>query len=150
MQVPNEAHHIINPDRNRQVIDYTGLLPQNDPAKVLLPTDIDGLIDWKNRGYIFIELKYHDAMLSLGQKLALERLVKDANKVHKHALAILARHQVTDTDKYVFANESDVDIIYDGNINDWFKLGYDIKLGDFIRKTLYHWDVLDGANYERH
>jgi hypothetical protein len=39
----------------------------------IIPTDIDGFLDFGNRLFIFFELKYGDAKMPLGQRLALER-----------------------------------------------------------------------------
>jgi len=41
------------PQRATQLRDYSGLLFGN-----ITPTDIDGLIEYKNIGYVIIELKY--------------------------------------------------------------------------------------------
>jgi hypothetical protein len=79
--------------RNRcyatQVRDFSGLRFKN-----ITPTDIDGLIEYRNICYVCIETKYENSELQFGQKLALERLNDDLSKV-KPVLTIVASH---DTD----------------------------------------------------
>ena len=67
-----------------QIRDFSGLRFGN-----ITPTDIDGLIEYKNMAFIFIELKYKDAVLPLGQRLALERL---CDGLIKSSLLIVASH----------------------------------------------------------
>jgi hypothetical protein len=40
------------------------------------PTDIDGFLDFGNKLFVFIETKYRESVVPLGQKKALERLCK--------------------------------------------------------------------------
>lgn len=81
--------------RNRQfanrVRDFSGLR-----FGKITPTDIDGLIEYRGQGYVFIETKYKDAPLPSGQRLALERLCDDLQQV-KPTLVIVASHE-TDSD----------------------------------------------------
>lgn len=66
--------------------DYSGLRFRN-----ITPTDIDGFVEYRNKAYIFLELKYGDAPLPPGQRLALERLCDDLQK-RKPTLLIVATH----------------------------------------------------------
>ena len=72
--------------RAKQLRDYRGLQFGN-----ITPTDIDGLIEYQNRAYIIIELKFEDAILPEGQRLALERLTDDLSKV-KTTICIIGSH----------------------------------------------------------
>ena len=93
--VPDEERGKI---KNRQyanrVRDFSGLRYGNITA-----TDIDGLIEYKNTCYIFIETKYKDAELPFGQRLALERITDDLEKV-KPVITIVA----------TYSNEGDIDV----------------------------------------
>lgn len=82
---------IVFRDRARQIRDFSGLL-----FNTITPTDIDGLIEYHDKAYILIELKYGDSPISEGQKLALERLTDDLRKVGKLTLCIIARHDNAD------------------------------------------------------
>lgn len=76
--------------RNRifanQVKDFSGLMFGN-----ITPTDIDGMIEYHNICFVYIELKHDKAELPYGQRLALERQCDNMNKV-KPAIAIIASH----------------------------------------------------------
>lgn len=75
--------------RNRQfmaVNNFSGLR-----WGAITPTDLDGLIDFGNRLFVFVELKFKGAALPYGQKLALERVVDAIESVP--TIAIIAQHE---------------------------------------------------------
>ena len=76
-------------ERAKQLRDYSGLQFGN-----ITPTDIDGLIEYHNKAYIIIELKFKDAILPAGQRLALERMTDDLSKAQKDAICIIGAHTV--------------------------------------------------------
>lgn len=90
---------IRNPKKMRQLIDFKGL--ELDGG--IYPTDIDGLIELRNREYIILEVKHRGAAVPYGQRLAIERMVDDFTMVGKSAVAIICEHQVDDPDKPVVA-----------------------------------------------
>ena len=63
---------IKHPERASQVLEFSGIL---EPPYA--PTDIDGLIEWKNKAYIIIECKYKEKQMSKGQQIAIERMIND-------------------------------------------------------------------------
>jgi len=75
-----------------QVRDFSGLRYRN-----ITPTDIDALIDFANKAFIFIEVKHGEIRLPFGQRLALERLVDNLEKAGKLSFALIASHN-TDKD----------------------------------------------------
>lgn len=77
---------ITNPERAKQIVDYRGLMFGTG-----YPTDIDGMIEWRNKCYILFELKYGSTEPKPGQRLALERIADDLSIV-KPTLLILAEH----------------------------------------------------------
>lgn len=83
---------IYNKARSNQKNDYSGLLYD----KTMTPTDLDGLIEFKNRGYIFMEIKYRNNLLPIGQRLAIERLVLDTAKSGKKSIALVVEHYIDD------------------------------------------------------
>ena len=80
--------------RAKQIVDFSGLLYGN-----ITPTDIDGLIEYKNRAYVILEIKYGDTKLQPGQELALTRLTDDLERSGKPTLCIVASHQTSDCNK---------------------------------------------------
>lgn len=57
----------------------------------ITPTDIDAFIEYQRRGYVIIEAKYGTSRLRGGQRLALERLCDDLQKI-KPTLLVFSRH----------------------------------------------------------
>lgn len=84
----------------------------------ITPTDIDGIIEYKNKAYIFIEVKYGDKDLPFGQRLALERLVKDT-AVNKKSIAIVCEHYIDDTRKQIDVADCNVRELYLSGENKW-------------------------------
>ena len=82
-----ERGKIRNRDARQQIIDYSGLRYNN-----ITPTDIDGLIEYKGKAFIFYEFKYGDAPMPLGQKIALTRVVDAIQKGGTPAILILCSH----------------------------------------------------------
>jgi hypothetical protein len=103
---------INNVKRKQQIINFSGLLYGK-----ITPTDLDALIEYKNIGYIFIEIKYSNTELPFGQKLAIERLVKDTN-INKKSIGIIAEHYIEDTSKQINASDCVVRKIFDWK-NQW-------------------------------
>lgn len=83
---------IENPARAQQINDFSGLLYGK-----ITPTDIDGLIEYQDKAYVFIEVKYNGKDLPNGQRLAIKRLVDDTSKQGKVAIALVVNHEVADT-----------------------------------------------------
>jgi hypothetical protein len=73
--------------RAKQERDFTGLRYEN-----ITPTDIDGLIEYQDKCYVFYEAKHENApTMSVGQRLAFERLIDDLQKA-KPTLLIMFEH----------------------------------------------------------
>ena len=83
---------INNPDRMKQLIDFKGL----EVDGYIYPTDIDGLLEYKDSEYIIFEVKYGNAEVPFGQKLAIQRMVDDFTKIGKQAVAFVCEHTVRD------------------------------------------------------
>jgi len=81
---------IRNREYANQVKDYSGLRYGN-----ITPTDLDGMIDFQNLAFVFIELKFANAELPYGQRLALERLTDDIESTGKAAITIVAEHNTS-------------------------------------------------------
>lgn len=94
----NERGRIEYRARSRQIIDFSGLQYGN-----ITPTDIDGLIEYKNKAYAIIEMKYGNAEIPKGQQLAIERMVDDFSKGGKLATAFLCEHDVKNPEEDIMA-----------------------------------------------
>lgn len=103
----NDRGKILYPDRKQQINDFSGL-----QWGKITPTDIDGVIEYQNRAYIFLEIKYQDAELPDGQRIAIERLVDDVYKSGKKSIAIIAQHEIYNTKDSIPVAECRVREIY--------------------------------------
>lgn len=99
----------------KQLIDFKGL----EVDGYIYPTDIDGLIEYKDSEYILFEVKYGSAEVPLGQKLAIQRMIDDFTKVGKQAVAFVCEHTVRNADKPVVAAWCKVREIYYGKEKQW-------------------------------
>lgn len=76
--------------RNKEHIpvkDYSGL-----QYGKITPTDIDGFMDFGDKTFIFLELKYGNGVIPFGQKLALERLCDACESPERKTVLIVARY----------------------------------------------------------
>ncbi len=82
--------------RNREHVptkDFSGLRYGK-----ITPTDIDGFVEFKDRTFVFIELKFGDAVLKYGQKLAMERLCDACESDQRTSIALVARYNTQGND----------------------------------------------------
>lgn len=100
---------IRNIGRARQLNDFSGLLrPRN-----ITPTDIDGLIDYGGRAFIYLEGKVKGKNLSeeKGQKMALENVILSHWAAQHPSALILYEHNVP-VDISVPTHSQDVRMIF--------------------------------------
>lgn len=112
----------------KQLIDFKGL----EVDGYIYPTDIDGLIEYKDSEYILFEVKYGSAEVPLGQKLAIQRMVDDFTKVGKQAVAFVCEHTVRDANKPVVAAWCKVREIYYGKEKQWRAPGNEITVREAV------------------
>ena len=96
-----------NENRGRQLLRFDGFQYGN-----ITPTDIDGHIDYRDHVAVFFEAKLKGKDVPRGQRIALERLVKDAGCAHKHGIAVIMEHDVSDCTKDIWAVDCRVREIY--------------------------------------
>jgi hypothetical protein len=65
-------------------------------------TDIDGMIEYHNRLFVFIEAKVKGAQLSKGQELAYTRLVDSITQ--RHSILLVAEHETPIQDRVDLGN----------------------------------------------
>ena len=94
-------------NRAKQIIDFSGIRFNN-----ITPTDIDGVIDYHDRAFVFLEMKLDGAEMPYGQQLCLERMVNAIQKSGRDACALLCRHDKRNPDEDVQAAETCVERVY--------------------------------------
>ena len=131
----------INSRRGRQLLRFDGMIPQREDLCSITPTDIDAVIDVRNRMLILFEAKYNGKEVPQGQKKALERLVDDAKSAGKNAIAIVCDHNVEDVNKDVFLKDAIAREVYETEHQEWRPMkrkGMTAKeLADFYIRTYY-------------
>ena len=80
-------------EKIQQIRDFSGLR-----FGKIYPTDIDAFIEFKDKLFIFIEVKYGGGKLPTGQLLAIERLCDAIHASGKVCFGIIATHE-TETGK---------------------------------------------------
>lgn len=88
---------IHNKRKMKQLIDFKGCAMDGG----MYPTDIDGVIEYKDSKYIIFEVKYGDSEIPIGQRLALQRMVDDFTKSGKQAIVLICSHTVKNPNKPV-------------------------------------------------
>ena len=122
---------IINPPRKKQILDYSGL-----QLGTVTPTDIDGLIEWHNEKYVLIEVKYQDAPMPMGQRIALQRMATDLHSKGKNCIVLLAQHNVKDCNKSVDFTQCTVREIYYPGFHKWMEPHGNTKADNLIYSFL--------------
>lgn len=92
-----------NEDRGRQLLRFDGM-----QWGAITPTDIDGLIEYRNHLWIMYEAKLEGKDVPQGQRLALERFIQNAYCAHRRGIAMIVEHSVKDTDKDVYLKDCKV------------------------------------------
>lgn len=105
---------IENRERRQQILDFRNLRYNK-----ITPTDIDASLDFQGKTFIFVETKYGDTSLPAGQRLHLENLVKAIGDSGKTALAIIARHDISDCNRDVYLDKCKVRELYFNNTRSW-------------------------------
>lgn len=127
-----ENSRIRNPQRAKQLIDFKGLSIDDN----IYPTDIDGLIEYHDSEYIIFEIKYGDAKMPRGQRLALERTAKALTKAGKQAIVFVCEHNVKDKERPVIAANCDVREMYYGYKGVWERPDESLKVDEAV--TRFH------------
>lgn len=120
-----DYHGIHNPKKARQLLLFEDI--SKDGVGM---TDIDGLIEYKDRALILFEVKTRDKEVPLGQRLVLERMVNNAARLGKLAIAVVAEHNVEDPDLPVMVRSCRAREIYWGDEKRWRKPRKELTAGE--------------------
>lgn len=119
---------IHNKRKMKQLIDFKGCAMDGG----MYPTDIDGVIEYKDSKYIIFEVKYGDSEIPIGQRLALQRMVDDFTKSGKQAIVLICSHTVKNPNKPVVMAWCNVREIYYGDEKRWRIPNREIKVREAI------------------
>jgi beta-xylosidase len=122
---------IEHPERAQQINEFKELRYGS-----ITPTDIDGLIEYKDSAYVFIEVKYNGKELPFGQRLAITRLVNDTSCAGKESIALIVNHTVGDASQRVQVADCEVRELYYSAEKQWRKPIKKMTAGAVITKFL--------------
>ena len=128
---------IVNPERMSQLIDFSGLCVDG----YIYPTDIDGIIEYKDLEYIIFEVKHSGTETPVGQKLALKRMADDFAKLGKRVLVLICDHKVRDAKTPIIAAWCRVRELYFGTDGVWHKPKHDLSMREAVE--LFHAHTLE-------
>jgi hypothetical protein len=128
-----------NIERARQLNDFEGFLG----GKFCL-TDIDGLFEYNDLAYVFLEVKYGGKDLPYCQRRTYERLVKDTSSGGKLTIAIVIDHNVIDPNDHVPIPECFVREMYYCKEKMWRKPNRKITVNELVRKFVDYVEVENG------
>ena len=94
-------------ERAKQLNNFIGIVR----IRGISPTDIDGLIDYGGKSFIYLEGKLKTAPFPYGQKLALENISKSHLRGGNETLIIIYRHN-TPVEKDIIVKACFVEKIY--------------------------------------
>ncbi len=83
-----------------RVINFDGLTFKNAS-----PTNMDAMLEYKDKGFVFIEAKRNNAPIPTGQRVAFERLV---NALNKPSVCFFTTWTLLDADEQICLAESRV------------------------------------------
>lgn len=122
-----------HPLRQQQIIDFNGMVYGS-----ITPTDIDGVIEYKNKAYVFFEVKYDGKELPLGQKIAIERLVNDTSANGKESIALVLTHSVDNAEQPVTVTECIVREVYHSKEKKWREPKHKITAKQAVDEFISH------------
>ncbi len=125
----NDRGKFTNKDRARQLIAFEGMKYGN-----ITPTDIDGVIEYHNKGYVIFEVKHGEKDVPYGQKLAIQRMVADTGRIDsgKKSLAIICEHNVEDPNESVMAKDCMVREVFYSDEQRWRATKRPMKVGELV------------------
>lgn len=109
------------------LIDFTNLQKGN-----MHPTDMDGVIEYKDKCYVFIEYKYKDSEMPYGQELAYIRLANDVSP--KPAMVIVAQHNGANGEGIIDGGNCLVRKYYTNQSGIWHPIkGTNVKVNELVK-----------------
>lgn len=91
----------------KQLITYNGMTFGN-----ISPTDVDALIEYRDKAYVIFECKYTTAELPIGQRIALTRMVDALQDAGKEAILLICEHTVSRASDDIVLGRTNVRSVY--------------------------------------
>ena len=121
-------------ERAKQLVSFEGM----DLGPRLWPTDFDAVIEWKDIAWLLFEVKHGDKDVPRGQRLALERFVRDVWRGGKKAVAAVVEHFVDDPSQDVRLAECQVREVYVGGEFSWRPTRRRMTAAELMNAYMFH------------
>lgn len=108
-------------------------------------TDIDGITEYRDKIWVWCEVKWRGKPIPIGQKLAMERFVNVCKKAGKHCVAIIADHVVDDTRIDIPIKDCIVREVYTSERMEWRKPKKNLTVLEAQGIYIKYWDSRMGA-----
>ena len=132
------VYHNVN--RGRQLLRFDGLRYGN-----ITPTDIDGLIEYRNHLWLMFEAKIHGKDVPQGQRLAMERFIRNVRIANKHGIAMIVEHDVQDTGQDIYLKDCNVREIITTENQMWHPPKYEITVKDITDLYIRYYTGSNGG-----
>jgi len=119
---------IINMEKFKQGIIFGDIEYDN-----MRPSDIDLVMEVRDKCWVIAEIKRKGAEVKTGQRLMLERLAKDLRSTGKPVLCVIAEHNHRDNEDI---DASNCIVTKSWNGNSWQKFQDSVTLSSLIRAFL--------------
>lgn len=120
---------IRNKDQHSNFVDFTGL-----QFGKISPMDFDAFMEFGDKLFIFVETKYKQDKMPVGQGLALQRLCDACQSDNRVSIAFLTRHECEVNESHIILADSVVvSYRYKGK---WRKPKEETKLSTAITKLV--------------
>lgn len=131
-------------NRGRQLIRFDGLQYGN-----ITPTDIDGIIEYRNALWLMFEAKMKGKDVPTGQRLALERFIQNVRIAKRHGIAMIVEHDVQDTDRDIYLKDCTVrELITTENMT-WRPPKYEITVKNITDLYIGYYEVMNDRADQR-
>ncbi len=103
-----------NVARARQLVVFDGM-----KMRGIAPTDVDAVVEYKDAAWMVFEVKRRGKPVPTGQRVAMERFVRDMWRVGKAAFAAVVENDVDDPREDVDLAKCEVRAVYMGGEFEW-------------------------------
>ena len=129
-----------NENRGRQLLRFDGLRYGG-----ITPTDIDGVIEYRNRLWLMYEAKMEGKEVPKGQRLAIERFIRNADIANKHGIAMIVEHNVRDPDKDIYLKDCRVRELITTENQRWRPPKYEITVKQMTDLYINYYENINGG-----
>lgn len=130
-----------NKNRAAQLLNFDGMEFGNKQA-----SDIDYIMDWNGKMFIFAEVKHVKSEMTEGQCILFENLCDAIHAADKPAIGIVCRHYTNEHEEVTLETCIVDSFYYAGQWHDWWD--HRLKFGDFVKTLVRLFKSRDFANGE--